>query len=278
MFDLKKIIKMLFGSCLILEAEGISYAAEADNCRKAGGYVLYAIDHGRTDGSSNLYVLNLYLKSPELAYPLDLGETGIKEITDIAFLPNGKLFGVTFTRLVAINTLTKTAEFIGDIIGEAYLSEERWINALAASANGELYAATRDGELLTIDTETGQGSRIGVYGNGLGSSGDLVFLPDGTLLGSAKRLDTLEETSDLLVRIDPHSGQAEIIGDIGFKQVFGLAVGQKGELLGVAEGNGQPMLIKINEANGKGKIIAPIPDTDGTWGMVSRSLCPIRLQ
>jgi len=251
----------------------ISFGAEAADCKKGSGYALYANDHGKSDESSNLYVLNLYLRNSELAYPFDLGETGIKEITDIAFLPDGKLFGVTFTRLVTINTVTKKAEFVGRIIGEAYLSEERWINALAASADGQLYAATRDGELLTIDTETGQGTRVGVYGNDLGSSGDLVFLPDGTLLGSAKRLNTLEETTDLLVRIDQHSGQAEIIGDIGFKQVFSLAVGPRGKLLGVADGNGQPKLIKINRNNGKGKLIAPIPDTDGMWGMISRNLC-----
>ncbi|MFA6163814.1 MAG: hypothetical protein WC685_10340 [Methylobacter sp.] len=273
MFNLKNTTRIMLGLCMIAQATNISFGAEATVCKKGSGYVLYANDHGRSDESSNLYVLNLYLKKPELAYPLDLGETGIKEITDIAFLPDGKLFGVTFTRLVTINTVTKKADFVGDIIGEAYLSEERWINALAANAEGQLYAATRDGELLTIDTETGKGTKVGVYGNDLGSSGDLVFMPDGILFGSAKRLDTLEEMTDLLVRIDQHSGQAEIIGDIGFKQVFGLAVGPRGKLLGGADGNGQPRLIKINRNNGKGKLIALIPDTDGMWGMISRDLC-----
>lgn len=266
------LIRTLLGLCLFLEAMSISFGDEVASCKKGNGYVIFATDHGRSDESSNLYVLNLYLRNSELAYPLNLGETGIKEITDIAFLPDGKLFGVTFTRVVTINTVTKKAEFVGDIIGEAYLSEERWINALAASTDGQLYAATRDGELLTIDTATGKGTKVGVYGNDLGSSGDLVFLPDGTLLGSAKRLNKSEETTDLLIQIDQHSGQAEIIGDIGFKQVFGLAIGPRGELLGVADGNGQPKLIKINMNNGKGKLIAPIPDTDGMWGLISRDL------
>ena len=273
MFNFKTISRIMLVSCLFFQATSISFGAEAPDCKKGSGYVLYANDHGKSDESSNLYVLNLYLKKPELAYPLDLGETGIKEIADIAFLPDGKLFGVTFTRLVTINTVTKKAEFVGDNIGEAYLSEDRWINALAASADGQLYAATRDGELLTIDTETGKGTKVGIYGNDLGSSGDLVFMPDGTLFGTAKRLNTLGETTDLLVRIDQNSGQAEIIGDIGFKEVFGLAVGPQGELLGVADGNGQPRLIKINKHKGRGKLIAPIPDTDGMWGMISRDLC-----
>ncbi|WP_027157982.1 WD40 repeat domain-containing protein [Methylobacter luteus] len=272
MFSLKTITRIMLVSSLLLEATG----TEAADCKEGGAYVLYANDHGKSDESSNLYALNLYLRNPELAYPLDLGETSVKEMTDLAFLPSGKLFGVTFTRLLIINTVTQKTEFVGGIIGEAYLSEERWINSLAASPDGQLYAATRDGELLTIDTETGQGTKVGVYGSDLGSSGDLVFLPDGTLLGAAKRLNTLEETTDLLVRIDPHSGLAEIIGDIGFKQVFGLAVGPRGELLGVADGNGQPRLIEINKNNGEGKLIAPIPDTDGMWGMISRDLCADR--
>ncbi|MGR8942245.1 MAG: hypothetical protein ACU83P_11715 [Gammaproteobacteria bacterium] len=273
MFNLKPIICTLFRSSLFLAGASISVGIEAADCKNSNAYVLYANDHGGSDESSNLYVLNPYLSHPKLAYPLNLGETGIKEMTDIAFLPDGRLFGVTFTRLAVINTVTKRAAFVGGIIGEAYLSEEHWINALAASADGQLYAATRDGELLTIDTATGKGTTVGVYGNGLGSSGDLVFLPDGTLLGSARRLITPIYTSDVLVRIDPHSGQAEVVGDIGFKQVFGLAAGPRGELLGMADGNSQPKLIKINKSNGQGKLIAPLPDTDGIWGMISRKSC-----
>lgn len=49
---------------------------EAAGCKEGGGYVLYANDHGKSDESGNLYFLNLYLRNPELAYPLDLGETG----------------------------------------------------------------------------------------------------------------------------------------------------------------------------------------------------------
>ncbi|WP_020161450.1 SMP-30/gluconolactonase/LRE family protein [Methylobacter marinus] len=273
MFNLLCSARILLIASLFSQTISTGFGAEASGCKPGSGYVLYANDHSQSDDSSNLYVLNLYLRNTELAYPLNLGETGIREMTDIAFLPDGKLFGVTFTRLVAIDTVTRQGEFVGDIIGEAYLSEERWINALAASVDGQLYAATRDGELLTIDTETGQGNKVGVYGNDLGSSGDLVFLPNGTLYGTARQLNTLEEATDLLIRIDPHSGQAEIIGDIGFKQVFSLAVGPRDELLGVADGNGRPLLIKINKHNGKGRLIAPLPDTDGMWGMIARDLC-----
>ena len=154
-----------------------------------------------------------------------------------------------------------------------YFQEDRKINALASDNSGQLFAATRDGELLTIDNKTGLGTPIGFYGNGLGSSGDIEFLPNGRLVGSAKQLDMEGGTSDLLIEIDKTSGTATIIGEIGFKEVFGLANAPKNTLFGVADGNGEPKLIKINKVNGKGKFFGSLPDSEGLWGMAARFSC-----
>jgi hypothetical protein len=60
---------------------------EAAGCKEGGGYVLCGNDHGKSDESGNPYFLNLYLRNPELAYSLDLDEAGVKEMSDLAFLP-----------------------------------------------------------------------------------------------------------------------------------------------------------------------------------------------
>jgi hypothetical protein len=90
---------------------------EAAGRKEGGGYVLCANDRGKSDESGNPYFLNLYLRNPELGYPLDLGKTGVKEMADPAFIPGGKLFGVTFTRLLIINTVTQKTEFVDGMRG-----------------------------------------------------------------------------------------------------------------------------------------------------------------
>jgi len=271
-------LKKNFYAALAIVATSIvsldTIATDLGRCRKnPENFWLYSNDSGQSDNSSNLYINNLYFTNPQLGYPISVGEIGVKEVTDITFLPDGRLFGVTFTHLVKISLSTKTAEIIGDGIGEEYFQEDRKINALASDNSGQLFAATRDGELLTIDARTGLGIPIGLYGNGLGSSGDIEFLPDGRLVGSAKQLDREGGASDLLIEIDKISGSAYIIGEIGFKEVFGLANAPKNALYGIADGNGEPKLIIINKKNGKGELIGSLPDSEGMWGMAARFLC-----
>lgn len=73
------------------------------------------------------------------------------------------------------------------------------MTALEFSPDGTLLGATTDGEVLSINPDSGTASVIGTYGHGLGSSGDLVTAPDGSLLGTATR----GSGDDVLVRIDP---------------------------------------------------------------------------
>lgn len=274
MVPFSKYVFALLTNIAILSASMETIAEDMERCFKnPDNYWLYTNDSGISDDSSNVYINNLYLKKSKLGYPITVGEIGIKELTDIAFHPNGELFGVTFTHLVKINLNTKSAEFIGTGIGEEYFQEERKINALAVDDNGQLFAATRDGELLTINNQTGLGTPIGFYGNGLGSSGDIEFLPNGELLGSAKQLGVVAGASDLLIEIDKNSGAAVIIGEIGFKEVFGLANGPHNTLYGIADGNGEPKLILINKKNGKGKQVGSLPDSEGIWGMSARFVC-----
>ena len=274
MVPLKKFVYTALVIVSILSVSMETIATGLGRCHEyPENYWLYSNDNGRSNNSSNLYIDNLYFANPQLGYPINVGEIGVKELTDIAFLPDGQLFGVTFTHLVKINLNTKTSEIIGDGIGEDYFQEERKINALASDDSGQLFAATRDGELLTIDAQTGLGTPIGLYGNDLGSSGDIEFLPNGRLVGSAKQLDVEDGTSDLLIEIDKTSGTAYIIGEIGFKEVFGLANAPKNALYGIADGNGEPKLININKKNGKGKLIGSLPDSEGLWGMAARFSC-----
>src|SRR5213595_1687921 len=73
-------------------------------------------------------------------------------LTDIAFNPQGQLFGVDFNALYSINTQTGAATLIGNLnVGSAEM------NSLVFDSSGTLYASsTQTKQLYTINTQTGQ--------------------------------------------------------------------------------------------------------------------------
>jgi len=229
---------------------------------------LFGADSGATDGSSTLFQIDPASGSVKV-----VGETGFV-VTDIAFLPDGRLFGVTFTHLLSINPQTAAATVVGSGIG---FSD---VNALVSDRNGVLYAATlaglfqTSGRFLRIDPTSGLGTLIGFYGGGLESSGDLAFDADGTLFGTA----TDGSFSDFLVRVDVATGRVTIVGSVGFPDIVGLVFGPDGQLYASARGNSfnVPVLIRIDKFTGVGTVVANIASANGMFGLAARvKLSPV---
>ena len=148
---------------------------------------LFGTDSGADDGSSTLLRIDRVSANSYV-----MGETRFVDVTDVVFLSDGRLFGVTFTDLLSINPQTGVAVSIGSGIDFSA------VNALDADSDGVLYAATLLGEFIRVDPVSGRGTLIGTYGMNLTSSGDIAFAPDGTLFGTA----TDGGPSDFLIRID----------------------------------------------------------------------------
>jgi FG-GAP-like repeat len=218
---------------------------------------LYATDIGDLSGSAQLFQLD---PSSQIATPR--GESNIAPITDIAFHPDGRLFATSFSQLFEINPRTGASRSIGPGLGFT------GVNALTIDADGTMYAATTSGAFLTVDPNSGLGTYIGNYMNGLVSAGDLAISPDGVLYASVTNFSS----SNFLARIDFGTGQATVVGTIGFSDVFGLAFGPDGLLYGAADGNtGQrPRLIRINAAIGAGTLIGSLSIASGLGGMAAR--------
>lgn len=92
-------------------------------------------------------------------------------MTDIAFSPNGTLYGISYSGFYSIDTLT----------GQATLINTHTLinpNALVSDNNGTMYVADYDGGLYTIDITTGTHTQIATLPTG--SAGDLAFY-NGTL-------------------------------------------------------------------------------------------------
>ncbi|MEA1868281.1 MAG: hypothetical protein U9N19_09330 [Thermodesulfobacteriota bacterium] len=146
-----------------------------------------------------------------------IGNMGVV-MTDIAFDPNGNLFGLSFTHLYNIDSNTATVSQIG-------AHGIRSGNSLVFGTDGTLYAG---GDLTThlfeINTNTGVSTDIGNMG--FYSAGDLAF-NHGDLFLSSK--------NNQLVNIDLANGSSgTAVCPSGFSNVYGMATGDDEILYGVS--------------------------------------------
>lgn len=200
----------------------------------AGGSVNERILHFATFEADSL-LATLNFDTREI---VEIGRTG-ERLGDIAFLGT-RLFGVGSNSLFELNPEVGTAtQFLA-------------LNTFGANAlesrNGRLYVASGGGEFLIVNPATNSIELRASLGAGISSSGDLAFLDDGTLLLTA----ITSAATDELVRVEPDTGVATSIGEIGFRNVYGIGV-FRGQLLGLTF---QGEFILIDPATGRGALIA----------------------
>ena len=138
-------------------------------------------------------------------------------MTDIAFAPDGRLFGMTFTSLYEIDPETAATTFIG-----AHAVSGG--NALVFAGDDILYASGASGDLFQLDPTSGATTTLGDLG--APSAGDLAFNGPDFFLSSL---------SGDLIQIDfgpPATGAS--VGPIGFPDVYGLATANDGILYGIS--------------------------------------------
>lgn len=152
--------------------------------------------------------------------------------TDIAFAPNGKLYGVTFSHLYVVDPTTGKSTLVGAL-------GVNGANALEIGADGIAYMARYNSrQLYEIDLFTGAASDLGR--TGYKSSGDLAFY-DGELY--------LTSTTEKLVKIDLGTVTGSKVGYHGKDDLFGL-VGTEDGLYGLGYGSNSN-LFKFNHYTGK---------------------------
>lgn len=141
---------------------------------------------------------------------------GWDEMTDIAIDRDGRMIGISYDRVYAVDS---------DTAGTSYLAElDRNFNGLSFLPDPSrpeveiLIGAAQDGSVYEIDPATGASTPRGNYGDGMGSSGDIVSVAG---FGTAATVTTGWGGSDQLVRVDSDSS-ADPIGDTGFEDLWGL--------------------------------------------------------
>ena len=158
-----------------------------------------------------------------------IGSLGVT-LTDIAFDPQGNLWGVSFGAFYSVNATTAETTFVGSHGINA-------ANALVFGTNGTLYSAGNlTDNLFTIDTASGAATSLGSMG--FRSGGDLAF-NDGQLYLASNNAE--------LIRIDLSDlANTELVGAFGVDNVFGLATGDDGILYGV----GGTQIFAVNTETG----------------------------
>jgi hypothetical protein len=99
---------------------------------------------------------------------------------------------------------------------------------------------------------------------------DVAFGPDGILYAVIG--PTVTGNTDRLIRINPLTGQAVLVGNIGFRSVDGIAFGPDGRLYGAANA---ARLIAINPATGAGSAIGVFSNFREMVGLGSAPPSPI---
>lgn len=166
---------------------------------------------------------------------------------DIAFGPDGKLYGSDSHDLYLIDPVSGHLNLIG--------SFGTFINGMTFVGN-TLFGAG-DTALYTIALSSGQAQWVG--STGYATSGDLQWF-QGSLYMTAYAVP-----SDQLVRVNPASGVAVLVGDIGFPWVYGLAATST-QLLGL-NSNGDVVAIDVHTGAGTrlGSVGASVYGASSKW-------------
>jgi hypothetical protein len=104
---------------------------------------------------------------------------------------------------------------------------------MTLAPDGQIMITTLEGQVHTVNTETGRATRLGALGRGLASSGDSELVGD-------EIYTTTKDPHDVerLARIDPKTGEATDVGALRdldgrpVRDVWGL-INRKGRLYGL---------------------------------------------
>lgn len=217
----------------------------------------------------------LYRVDPESFEVTKVGDFqwpgGGDDMTDLAIDKDGRMIGISYTRVYEVDPDTAGCTLLSDALGGSFngLSFVPATQAGRPADGPDVLVASRnsDGTIMEIDPNTGGVTPIGAMGGNWVSSGDIVSVAGfGTVL-TATTVGSLG--ADVLVRLAPGSFEAQVIGTTGYNDLWGIGF-WKGEVFGFAE-NGQFVLVDTTTGVG-----APVETSEPRWwGAAVTTAAPI---
>jgi hypothetical protein len=160
----------------------------------------------------------------------------VSSVVDLAIDLDGHMVGANFDFLYLIDPTNAAVTALCEV--------ETVMYALTFTDDGTLVAGAGD-EVIAYDIEGCRSSPI-VSKTGYETSGDLVGLPDGFLYWTVKG-----ESQDGLVQVDPRTGDAVWLGDVGSSDLFGLGY-DDGQLYGFGKAG---EIVRISPTSGQGEVL-----------------------
>jgi hypothetical protein len=227
-----------------------SWVSPDYGAREAGGYyagepVVYA------HTADSLYKVDPENLKVTLIGPFKGMLSGDK-MTDIALDKSGKMVGISEGTVYSIDSKTAACTRLADLqtLGYGGFTGMSYIYSTAPDGKEALWAAASDGTVVEVDPKTGASKQVGSY-KGPGSSGDIVSIKAlSATYATVKKPSTLG-ANDFLARINTLTGEATIVGDTGFKNIFGVGY-WKGKVYGFTAGG---EFILIDPGTGKGTLV-----------------------
>jgi outer membrane protein assembly factor BamB len=186
------------------------------------------------DSRANLYEVDCSTGQAEL-----IGNTGVA-FTDIAFAPDGRLLGVTYSQLYEIDREDATASLIGYVPGAGFM------NALVFDTEGVLWGAG-SGSVFRIDPETAQGENVATLSWGQSSAGDLALDREGNMY--------LTTTGGTVVSIDTTDGSVSEVCTLPYTNVYAFGRAPDDRMFGITSDN---MVLEIDLHAGTSREIGRI--------------------
>ncbi|MBT8494597.1 MAG: hypothetical protein KJO07_16195 [Deltaproteobacteria bacterium] len=184
-----------------------------------------------------------------------LGEFGAEEnITDLAITPDGRIFGISGESLYEVNPNNALATFVAEVPGELNVG-------LTFLPNGQLLATDKLGGVREIAPDTGVITEIGEFGKGWGTAGDLVAVADGTMYAIGEDQDAGPTDSNLLLTVNTSTGEAELVGELGYGETYGTAYANGKVYAFTSVGD----VIEVDPNTGAGTLVRSHPDVS-FWG------------
>lgn len=187
-----------------------------------------------------------------------------EQMTDIALDEDGNMIGISFYRVYRVDKYTAQCTYLADL--QDTFNGLSFVEGVGIDPGPALVGATLSGGWYEIDPDTGASTLIGNYGGGMGSSGDIVFVRGA---GAFATVTHPSYSTDVLVEVMPNSGQAVVIGETGFNEIWGVAY-WAGQVFGFTNA-GQFILIDVT--TGQGTLVES--STASFWGAGVTTVAPV---
>jgi hypothetical protein len=186
------------------------------------------------DAAGNLVTVDIGTGEETLIGPMGV------TFDDVAFDPDGNLWGLQSDNLYQINTSTGAA--FGQTEVRSQFGFPLGGNAMTFGSDGTLYIAGSCilnpttfeiglGCISASDPDTGQGTVLGATGRS--PSGDLAF-HEGSLYYTSANFSIPSAADDLILVNFANVAASTVVGNTGVQVMFGLDTGADGTLYGVA--------------------------------------------